>query len=237
MFRGLAAIVMVASLITATAVSIVWVAIADGPDVLESSAQTLGLLAALTAIVAERLAAESQRRRQALAALTDELRKNDAIITDLRVTLGRSARRRVYPRLLTSAVDGVITSGVLAVGGNQELVSTLHQWRNEVVDFNRRLDLTEMLTFLQGTPEVIHGFEKVLNSDNGRLHRIDTRLRDLLDSLTDATVDRSGKVGRPAPARQSRRASDLVDQPVPVIPEPTRPGDDLAGQPHRPLAR
>jgi hypothetical protein len=190
MFRRLAATAMFASLSAATVLSFVWVLVAAKTDLLESSAQALGLVAALTAIMAERVAAERQSRRQALAVLADELRKNQDVLGDLRFTLGRPARRRVYPRLLISAADGVITSGVLTTAGDRELTAKLHRWRNEVTDFNRRLDLTEMMTFLQGTPEVIRGFEQALGSDNDRLQRIDQQLQDLLDAL-------AGPVRRP----------------------------------------
>ncbi len=185
MLRRLVGTATFAGLTGAIGLSVGWVFVADGAGLLEASAQILALLAALTGIVAERLAAERQRRRLALAALTDELLKNQAIIGDLRFTLGKTARRRVYPRLLISAADGVITSGALAVGGDRELFSKLHQWRNEVADFNRRLDLTEMLTFLQGTPEAIRALERALSRDDGRLHRITRLLEELLYYLNE----------------------------------------------------
>jgi hypothetical protein len=208
-FRRLAATVMLASLIAATVLSFIWVLVSGNADLLESSAQTLGLVGALTAIVAERIAAERQTRLQAMAGLVDELHKNEEIIADLRVTLGQLARRRVYPRLLISATDGMITSGVLTTAGDRELTAKLHLWRNEVADFNRRLDLTEMMTFLQGTPEVIRGFEQALGSDNGRLRQVEVLLRELLNSITP-------------PARQP--AAEL--RTVPPIPVPTPPGDE-----------
>lgn len=181
--RRLAATLTFTGLAGAVALSLAWALMADGAGQLEASAQTLGLVAALTGIVADRLAAERQRRRLALLALAEELRKNRAIIGDLRFTLGKTTRRRVYPRLLLSAADGVISSGVLAASGEHELFSKLHAWRDEVADFNRRLDLTEMLTFLQGTPEEMCAFERALGRDGGRLHRVGQQLDELLDRL------------------------------------------------------
>jgi hypothetical protein len=181
MFRRFVATATFAGLAGAIGLSIGWAILADGAR-LEAVIQTLGLLAALTGIAAERLAAERQRRRLAQFALADELSKNQAIIADLRLTLGGTSRRRVYPRLLISAADGAITSGVLA-GGNRHLFALLHEWRNEVTDFNRRLDLTEMLTFLQGTPDIIRDFEQALARDDGRLHRVADLLANLLDHL------------------------------------------------------
>lgn len=181
MLRRSVATATFAGLAAAIGLSIGWAVVADGSR-LEALAQTLGLLAALTGIAAERFATERQRRRLVLLALADELSKNQAIIADLRLTLGGTSRRRVYPRLLVSAADGAITSGVLA-GRNRNLFAALHEWRNEVIDFNRRLDLTEMLTFLQGTPDTIRDFEQALARDDGRVHRVARLLAHLLDCL------------------------------------------------------
>jgi hypothetical protein len=215
-----------AGLAGAVGLSLGWVLVADGASLLEASAQMLALLAALTGIVAERLAAERQRRRLALTALTDELLKNQAIIGDLRFTLGKTARRRVYPRLLISAADGVITSGVLAVGGDRELFSKLHHWRNEVADFNRRLDLTEMLTFLQGTPEAIRGLERALGRDDGRLHRVTRLLQELLDYLDE---NYGSDLRRPAghdrtPARRMAVVRPMVSAVTATDDRPVSPG-------------
>lgn len=181
MLRRFVATATFAGLAGAISLSISWAILAGGAR-LEALIQTLGLLAALTGIATERFAAQRQRRRLALLALADELSKNQAIIADLRLTLGGASRRRVYPRLLISAADGAITSGVLA-GSSRDLFAALHEWRNEVTDFNRRLDLTEMLTFLQGTPDIIRDFEQALARDGGRLHRVARLLANLLDHL------------------------------------------------------
>jgi len=181
MLRRFVATTTFAGLAGAIGLSIGWAVLAAGAR-LEALIQTLSLLAALTGIATERFAAQRQRRRLALFALADELSKNQAIIADLRLTLGGTSRRRVYPRLLISAADGAITSGELA-GGNRDLFAALHEWRNEVTGFNRRLDLTEMLTFLQGTPDIIRDFEQALARDGGRLHRVACLLANLLDHL------------------------------------------------------
>lgn len=201
--RRVAGVAMLSSLGVATAVSVVWVVVSEGVDLFEPAAQTLGLVAALTAVVAERLAAERQRRLSALSALVDELRKNRTVIADLGRTLRVSRGRRVYPRLLISATDSVLTSGALAAAGDRELLTALHRWRDEVADFNRRLDLTELLTFLVDTPEVIHGFGQALGRDDGRLRQVELRLSELLGVLTGAEV----LPGVPAP----RSAAHLVE--------------------------
>lgn len=112
----------------AIGLSLAWMLAVDGVGVLEAAAQSLGLVAALTGIVAERYAAQRQRRRLALVALAGELAKDRAILDDLLSTLAgpHAARRRVYPRLLASAADGAITSGAFA--GDGELFARLHDW-------------------------------------------------------------------------------------------------------------
>lgn len=180
MLRRLATAATFAGLAGAIGISLAWALVADGPARLEPATQGLALVAALTGIVTERFAAERQRHRQALATLTDELLANRLVLDEMLSTLGaaHAAKRRVYPRLLASAANDAIVSGALA--GDRELLERLHEWHNEVMDFNRRLDLTEMLTFLQGTPEAIRNFEQALSRDGGRVQRVARLLDGLL---------------------------------------------------------
>jgi hypothetical protein len=181
--RQLATVTTFAGLAAAIGVSLAQALITHGPARLEPTTQMLALIAALTGIAAERFAAERQRRRLALATLTDELLANRAILDKMLSALdgAHTVKRRVYPRLVVSAAGGAIASGSLA--DNRELLARLHEWHNAVVDFNRRLDLTEMLTFLQGAPEAIRNFEQALSRDDGRVHRISRLLDDFLDFL------------------------------------------------------
>jgi hypothetical protein len=174
--RQLATVTTFAGLASAIGVSLAQMLTAHGPARLEPTTQMLALIAALTGIAAERFAAERQRRRQALATLVDELHANRAILDEMLSAVGgtNAAKRRVYPRLVTSAAEGTIASGALA--DDRELLARLHEWHNAVVDCNRRLDLTEMLTFLQGDP-AIRTFDQALSRDDGRVQRI-SRLLD-----------------------------------------------------------
>jgi len=183
--RRLVTAMTFSGLAVAVGLSLAWVFVADGPALFEAAAQTIGLVAAFAGIMAERFAAERHRRRLVLVTLTSELSKNRVILDDLLSTMSKApaARRRVYPRLLVSATDGAITSGAFA--HDRELFARLHEWRNDVTDFNRRLDLTEMLTFLQGTPEAIRGFEQALSRDGGRVYRISRLLDDFVGYLDE----------------------------------------------------
>lgn len=213
MLRRLATVTTFAGLIGAFGASLTWMLVADGPARLQPTAQALALVAALTGIVAERYAAQQQRRRQALTTLTGELLANRAILDEMLSVLGgpHAVRRRVYPRLLVSATDGTIAFGALT--GDADLLARLHDWRNQVLDFNRRLDLTEMLTFLQGTPEEIHSFGLALSREDGRVRRISQLLNDVLDFLDqkhEAVVVGVEDVGGVADAVAGAYAAGLV---------------------------
>lgn len=191
MLRRLAAVATFASLAGALGASLAQALATHGGARLESASQMLTVIAALTGIAAERFAAQRQRRQQAMATLTGELLTNRVILNEMLSTLGgaNAARRRVYPRLVVSAAESAIASGALA--GDPALLARLHEWHNAVADFNRRLDLTEMLTFLQGDPGAVHSFERALSQDGGRGQRISRLLEDFLGFLDQPHVTRS----------------------------------------------
>jgi hypothetical protein len=205
MLRQLATVTTFAGLAAAIGVSLTQALVAHGPGRLEPVTQLLALIAALTGIAAERFAAERQRRRQALATLTDELLANRAILDEMLSTMNGAdtVRRRVYPRLVASAAEGTIASGALA--DDRELLARLHEWHNAVVDFNRRLDLTEMLTFLQDAPETIRSFKQALSRDDGRVHRISRLLDDFLDLLGRNLHRKPPRTGRRGPDAETER--------------------------------
>jgi hypothetical protein len=195
MLRRLATVTTFAGLAGAVGASLTWALVADGQARLEPAIQTLALVAAITGIVAERFAAQRQRRRQALATLTGELLANRVILDELLATLSgaHAARRRVYPRLAVSAAEGAIASGALT--DERELLTRLHKWHNGVTDFNRRLDLTEMLTFLQDAPEAIRSFEEALSRHGGRAHRISQLLDEFLNFIDQIHVRKGRSTG------------------------------------------
>jgi len=200
MLRRLAAVATFAGLAGAIGISLTGTLAAHGPARLEPAAQMLALIAALTGIAAERFAAQQQRRRQALTTLTGELLANRAILDEMlsALTGANAVQRRVYPRLVASAASGAIASGALA--DDCELLVRLHEWHNAVIDFNRRLDLTEMLTFLPGAPEAIRTFDRALSRDDGRVHRVSRLLDGFLDFL-DQHHRKHRRTGRREPGR------------------------------------
>jgi hypothetical protein len=149
----------------------------------EPAVNTLALLAGLTGIFAERWAAERERRSQALNSIAIELEHNRELLGDHAFTPDPDdwGRRRVYPRLVTSAVDSAFASGALIPRLDAELIEQLHRWRATVTAVNRRLDLTESLTFASTSDEEIEQFNRALHRDDGYLHGA----RELLGELRE----------------------------------------------------
>ena len=75
-----------------------------------------------------------------------------------------SRARRVYPRLVQSAVDTALSSGSLSPHRDADLIDLLHRWRTAVASVNRRLELTEMLVFTSPSDEKAEQFHAALHS-------------------------------------------------------------------------
>jgi len=168
------------SVAISAAISITWFVTASGASRFEPAVQTLGLLAGLTGVLAERRAAARERRHLTLVTLMDELRRGVSILDDPQFAPTKeSPRPRVYPRLPVSATDAALISGALAERSDDGLLRLLHNWRDEVNGFNRRLELTEIRIFTPGMPTEVAEFERTLHRRNGYLNQIRHHLRDL----------------------------------------------------------
>lgn len=151
----------------------------------EPAVNTLILVAGLTGILLDRLTREAERRAEVLGAVTDELAENQRLLADERFDAGQARRRRVYPRLVVSAVDLALTSAVLARPADAELHRMLHRWRDTVHEFNRRLDLTEIRTFSESiTDKELEGFHRALHSADSFLVATRETLTELRAQLT-----------------------------------------------------
>lgn len=142
---------------------------------LEAADSVFLALAALVGIPADRWAAARQRRRRALRAIADELRKNQELLADPRFRTETEAPLRpdVYPRLALAAVDTALISGALAGPTEGEFVRRLFHWRDTAGDFNRRLDLTEMRLFTEPVSQrELLRFRRVFHGDDGYFHQV-----------------------------------------------------------------
>jgi hypothetical protein len=92
-------------------------------------------------------------------------------------------RPLVFPRLIISVNETAIASGVFAERKDSDLFSLLHQWRHTVNEFNHRLDITELRTFTNLSPQEIRPLYEALQeskefNDSGTLnHHIPTVLK------------------------------------------------------------
>lgn len=153
----------------------------------EPAVNTLTLVAGLTGIFVERLTAEAERRGQVLRAVADELTDNTRLLADERFSSTQTRRRQIYPRLVVSAVDAALVSGVLARERDAELFGLLHRWRDTVHEFNRRLDLTEIRTFSDSvSDDELAGFQRALHSENSYLAATREMLAGLVRHLEES---------------------------------------------------
>jgi hypothetical protein len=168
------------ALSVALLLGLVWFLDSPADGRLEPAVNTLALLAGITGIFAERWAAERERRKQAMHSIAIELEHNQRLLADEAFQATELKRRRVYPRLMVSAVDSAFASGALSPGRDAELIEKLHRWRSTVNAVNRRLDLTESLTFATTSAEEVEQFNRALHRDGGYLQGV----REILGTLT-----------------------------------------------------
>jgi hypothetical protein len=173
-----------AALAVALIVGLAWFVASPPGQRWEPAVNTLALLAGLTGIFAERWAAERERREHAMDSIATELAHNRLLLDDEAFNPDEAHldRRRVYPRLMLSAVDSAFASGALSPRRDVAQIELLHRWRATANAVNRRLDLTESLTFASNSREEVEQFNRALHRDDGYLRGI----RDLLDELSAA---------------------------------------------------
>lgn len=171
-----------AALAVALLLGIAWFVESPAGQRWEPAVNSLALLAGLTGIFAERWAAERERRNQAVESIRTELEHNRRLLADEAFSQDPTqlSRRRVYPRLMLSAVDSAFASGALSPRRDIDLIETLHRWRATVNAVNRRLDLTESLTFSSTSTDEVEQFNRALHRDDGYLHGV----RELLTELS-----------------------------------------------------
>lgn len=170
------------ALAVALALGLSWLVVSPRSERWEPAVNTLALLAGLTGIFAERWAAERERRAQAIESIRTELAHNRLLLADdaFSPDTRQLTRRWVYPRLMLSAVDSAFASGALHPRRDVDLIDLLHRWRAKVNAVNRRLDLTESLTFASTSNEEVEQFNRALHRDDGYLRGV----RGLLDELS-----------------------------------------------------
>jgi hypothetical protein len=191
------------SLLASFIVSWVWFLAVSGLARFEPAVTGLGIVGGVIGIFADRAAARRELREHSLRSLNDEVQTNIRLITDPRFMPDHSTtlRPRVYPRLRSSAVDVILISAVAALL-DQEFLGRLRLWRDTVHEFNRRLDLTEMRSFLVNNPQEIRDLDNALHRKDGYLDDVLHQLTTLGKYLTTAPEDERSSS---APAKLSNR--------------------------------
>jgi hypothetical protein len=148
-------------LLIALVTSIAW--FIYSPD-FEPVITSLALLVTIVSVFAERLVTARERRRELLAALMHELHMNKQVLQDAAFLPDTSPRGipTIYPRLYTATLETVIASGAFSSPPDRKLFKLLHSWKQRSLEFNRRLDVTELHTFTAPSPELIEGYRRVL---------------------------------------------------------------------------
>lgn len=150
MFKRLVNWAAVAALCGALGLGWLWLIDYTGRgETWEAGATVLALFAAVAGIPGERWAAARERRASARKAVLRERDENLAIIDGYMqpMTLA-NARRRVYPRLLTSALTMAIASGEFAARRDQAVLDAMLTCHDDIEQLNHRLDLLELRMFL-----------------------------------------------------------------------------------------
>lgn len=162
--KNLTSILTFSALLLGLILAAIWFIESNGNSRFEPALTVLGLFATLTGIFAERLASDYDRKRELLLALHREFVKNEQILKDAQFNLDpeRLDRPIVFPRLIMSVTETAIASGVFEEQKYRNLFYLLNEWRDTVNAFNRRLDITELRTFINPSLEEIRSFYRGL---------------------------------------------------------------------------
>lgn len=167
----------------AAAISLVWFWVSPGAGRFEPAVGTLGMLGALTGVLAERRVAARDKRDTVLLTLRDELRRAAEVLAGPGFADGPPS---VYPRLPASAVNAALVSGALSEHADADLLNRLHRWRDEVTGFNRRLELTETRLLATAAVHEAADFHRALRRVGGYLEEVRAHRAALADHLGQA---------------------------------------------------
>ncbi|MGD1909505.1 MAG: hypothetical protein ACFB2X_01155 [Rivularia sp. (in: cyanobacteria)] len=156
------------------------------PYEFEPALTAIGLLATLTGIFAERWASIKEQQRVLLLTLYREFQDNAAILSNpqFHQNIDNIEHPVVYPRLIMSVTETAIASGIFTESKYRDLFWLLHQWRNIVNKFNRKLDITELRTFVDPSPQESREFYQALRESNNFNDAVDyvRHISDILKS-------------------------------------------------------
>lgn len=153
--------------------------------------ESFALLAASIAIFYERHYQAREKCGIALRALAGEASENAEVLAT-----GYASPNSTYPRVITSAADGAISSGVLYEGPRaaQAIIEHVASWRAKADLFNHRLDIHELVMLLRASTEDIRQMhERMLAEKAGlevELENLTSRVADVGAALLSESRQR-----------------------------------------------
>lgn len=190
-FRRIVPVATFGLLLVSFGISIAWLAdTPPGQGRFEPLVESIGFCGALIGVFADRYTVRQERRHQTLLGITGELVENAGILdaSAFSEPLRQAGRPLIYPRLRMSAADAAVATGALVELADDRLVQLVHAWRDAVLDFNHRLDLTELRSFVVGAPDETRALHFRMTRDGGPLDR----LREQCEELTAHLRSRYG---------------------------------------------
>lgn len=182
--RRIIVVATASSLVLSFILSALWFILVRGTLRFEPAVESLGLLAGIAGLVAERRANAAEQRDRALTAVRNELNVNNEILDALTRSADSVPRREIYRRLYSSAVDAALSSVVLLPKRDELLSAKLHEWRNTVETFNHQLAVAEILAFTGESEHVLMELHEALHSNDGPIKGIRDQLDAVMASLT-----------------------------------------------------
>ncbi|MEJ2859497.1 MULTISPECIES: hypothetical protein [unclassified Saccharothrix] len=178
------------ALAVAMVLGVTWFAMSPPGQRWEPAVNTLALLAGVTGIFAERWASRHEQRKQAIESIRLEMTRNREVLDDEAFSPTRPRGRRIYPRLVQSAVDSALSTGALDPRHDVELINLLHRWRTAVSSLNQRLELTEMLVFTTTSDDLAEQLHKALHGPTSFLNGMRTMLDQAQTTLGEPPTHR-----------------------------------------------
>jgi hypothetical protein len=192
-------------LLASGVLSIVWFTAMSGSAKYEPAVETLGIVGGISGVFAERRAKSRELRHHTVTTIVDELDKNAAILADraFRIRTMRPGVPQLYPQLHTSALDAAFATGAALALEDIHAVDLLHRWRDTVIEFNRRLDLTELREVIVGDRREFGDLHLALTRPGGWHQDLVSKLAELRDCLTAVFADEMGpeRASIPLPKR------------------------------------
>ena len=159
----------------------------SSPD-FEPALTSLALLASISTLYLDLWVRDKRRRAEILKGVVHECYENLNVFKDARFHpdwgKDKGGGLTIYPRMHHSIVDAAVASGLFYGPRDERLVVLLHKWRSQADEFNRRLDVTELRTFVNPTPEEVKNFRRSLTG--GSFIQI---VRGTLGDLAECLVD------------------------------------------------